>query len=86
MTGCRIGKVILKKPDNVVVLGGPNTVDLPPARVLAGALEANLESVLVLGLDKDGREYFAGSTSDAGLVLCLVERFKYMIMREADAA
>jgi hypothetical protein len=86
MSGCRIGRVTLRVPDNVVMLDGATTLDLPPARVLAGALEANLDAVLVLGLDRNGGEYFAGSTSDSGLALCLVERFKYLLMREVDAA
>lgn len=81
----KIGKVTVK-PSNVITLPVITNQEIPPSRVLAAAMEANLKTVIVLGLDADSEEYFAGTTSDPGLAITLAERFKYMIMRMGDAA
>ena len=67
------------KGSNIIVLENETTLDLPPDRVLEGA-HGKLESVIVIGWDKDGEEYFASSVSDGGAILWLVERFKKMLL------
>ena len=77
-THCRIGKVTLKSrlPDNVVFLRGTTNDHVPPSRVLGGALEKNLKEALVLGVDQDGRDYFAGSFADMFDVMLILDRFR----------
>lgn len=49
------------------------TLDLDPKRVLSKALDAELESVLVIGHTKDGDFYFAGSMANGPENLWLLE-------------
>jgi hypothetical protein len=49
--------------DNVVDFPGPTTVDIPPNQVLQKAIEADLASVIVVGVDKDGKFYLAMSNA-----------------------
>lgn len=65
----------------VVNLGNVTTLDLPPERVLAAAAEADLESVVILGYDQGGEEYFASSIADGGTVLWLIERLKLALLK-----
>ena len=62
--------------DNVVDGHFITRLDIPADRVLRKALDADLESVVVLGYDRDGEEYFAGSIADGGTVVWLLERAK----------
>lgn len=50
---------------NVRQLDTVTSLDIPPVSVLADAYNADLECVVVIGITKDGREYFASSVSDA---------------------
>lgn len=59
---------------------GGTTVDIPPNKVLKGAIEQDLASVLVIGEDKKGDLYIAGSTSNVPEILFLLERFKFIIL------
>jgi hypothetical protein len=59
---------------------GVTTLDLPPAQVLERAAEADLESVFVLGFDKDGDPFFSSSTADGGTLLWLIEIVKARLM------
>jgi hypothetical protein len=71
--------------DNVIVLPVITSHDIPPERVLEGALKADLERVIVMGYDKDGNEYFASSISDGADVVWLAERLKLQLLTiEAD--
>lgn len=65
---------------NVVVLPVVTTLDLPPDRILEAALE-KLESVVIMGYDKDGNEYFASSFADGGDVLWIMERSKLKLLK-----
>lgn len=47
--------------DKVLPFTGATKLDIPPERVLKGALDGNLESVVVIGFEKDDRLYFASS-------------------------
>lgn len=81
---CRIGRVITKGRENVVSAGIQTRLDVPPSRILAGAAECGLESVVVIGYDADGGEYFASSAADGGDVLWLLERCKRALLSTAD--
>lgn len=62
--------------DNVVTLRTITKLDIPADRVLAEASKAGLTSVMVIGYDADGDEYFASSIADGGTCLWLTERMK----------
>lgn len=67
----------------VVNFTGITKLDLPPDRILESAA-GTLEGVVVLGYDKDGKEYFASSYADGGDVLWLLERCKKMLLSVGD--
>lgn len=48
--------------------------------VLDGIDLNELDTVVVLGWDKDGREYFSSSTPNGMEIIWLMERIKYKIM------
>lgn len=50
--------------DNVIYLNEATTDDIPPDRVVAAALDANLSVAIVIGRRPDGTIYFASSTGD----------------------
>jgi hypothetical protein len=50
--------------DNVIHLHQSTTDDIPPDRVVAAALDANLSVAIVIGRRPDGTIYFASSTGD----------------------
>lgn len=64
---------------NVVYLQTVTRLDLPPDRILEGAM-GKLDGVIVLGYTKDEHEYFALSYADGGEALWLVERFKKALL------
>lgn len=61
---------------NVVELSCQTTLDLPAERILGKALDADLETAVVVGFDKDGQFYFASTTADGGNVMWLFEKAK----------
>lgn len=69
---------------DVIGLEVVTTLDSNSDRVLAAA-EGQLESVVIIGYDKDGDEYFASSIADGGSCLWLIERFKTMLLAQGDA-
>ena len=68
---------------DVVDLPVITSLDLDPDRVLQKAL-GEVESVVILGYDKQGGEYFASSVADGGTVLWLLERMKKELLEAAD--
>lgn len=50
--------------DNVIYLNETTTDDIPPERVVAAALDANLTVAIILGRKADGTIYFASSVAD----------------------
>lgn len=67
-----------------VIDGGFITkLDLDPDRVLAAA-NGKLTEVVVIGVDKDGYEYFASSKSGGGAVLWSLERAKKALLQVVD--
>jgi hypothetical protein len=51
------------------------TLDSPPDRILERAM-GELNSVIVIGYDKEGMQYFASSIADGGTSLWLIEKAK----------
>ena len=48
------------------------------------AIEAELDTVVLLGWDKDGNEYMASSTGDGGDVMWLLERCKHRMLTSVE--
>lgn len=68
---------------NVVDIGCQTKLEIPADKVLLRASEL-LKTVIVLGYDSEGREYFASSTPDPTQMLWLIERFKAHLFRDED--
>jgi len=67
---------------DIHIFNGITGHDLDPDRVLENLPE--LQSVIVLGYDGDGDEYFASSIADGGDVLWLLERLKKQLLEVPD--
>ncbi len=65
----------------VVQFTGITRLDTDPARVLAGAQEADLTEVVIIGIDANGEEYFASSQADGAAVGWHLDRAKWRLMR-----
>lgn len=65
---------------NVVDLPVISTLARDPARILAKAHDAGLTDVVIIGHDKDGREFFASSKADGGDVVWMLERAKLKLL------
>jgi hypothetical protein len=75
------GKAGREMTAEVLPFTGITRLDTDPSRVLAGAQDANLTEVVVIGVDADGEEYFASSQADGAAVLWHLERAKWRLMR-----
>lgn len=69
----------------IVNFNGITKLDMPPDPVLENAI-GKLESVVVLGYDLEGGEFFASSIADGGTVVWLLERMKKALLDVADDA
>ena len=69
---------------DVVNLEMVTRLDLPAERVLEKALERGLQSVVIIGYDNEGGEFFASSIADGGTALWLMERFKLKLLQVPD--
>lgn len=58
-------------------------LDCNPDRILEGAL-GELESVVIVGYDKNHEEYFASSIADGGTVAWLMDRAKFKLLKMVD--
>ena len=65
---------------NVVILPVSTVLDHTPERVLTEAIAADLEVALVVGMDKQGNPYIAGSTGYKPDVLWHLEQAKKLIL------
>lgn len=75
-----INELESKENDNVVTLDVMTRLDIPAERVLSTALERDLESVIILGYDKDGHEYMSSSMSSGPEIIWLLERLKLLLV------
>lgn len=64
---------------NVHQFTGVTKLDLPPDQVLEQAM-GKLETVLIIGYDKEGEEYFASSVADGGTALWLSKKFEKALL------
>ena len=65
---------------NVVALN--DEVKLPTEQVLRGAIEADLENVLVVGWEKNGDLYLASGDADARDLVLLLRIAEHRVLRE----
>jgi hypothetical protein len=71
--------------ETVVPFTGPTRLDIPPERVLQGALDGNLEGVVVIGLEQDGGLYFASSYGRIEVTNWLLDLAKADLVRRWNA-
>ena len=64
---------------NVVNLNCITRLDLPADRIIEAAV-GQLDKVLILGYDLEGREYFASSVADGADCVWLLERAKKRLL------
>lgn len=64
----------------VILFTGITKLDLPPDRILENNIGKDIESIVIMGYDKDGEEFFASSIADGGTVLWLIERCKLRLL------
>lgn len=69
--------------DNVVILDGYTSLDIPGERVLNSALEAGLDKLFLIG-ELDGELYIASSIADETLVLWWLEKAKQRLMENGE--
>lgn len=70
-----------KNDDKILNFNGITRLDIPPARILKGAQKWGLESVVILGWDKNGEAYFSSSMADGGDVLWLMRKCELALLR-----
>jgi hypothetical protein len=70
--------------DNIVELGCITRLDLPPEKILRRAIDADLESVVIVGYDRDGREYFASSIADGAQIIYHLQRGIWSLNKITD--
>jgi len=69
-----------EEDSTVVYLDKFTTLPIPVSRVLQGALEKNLDMVVVLGYEQDGTPYAAASTGDGREILWVVASFQHDLL------
>lgn len=69
---------------DVVSLGGQTKLDVPPEKVLRGAIEAKLTEVVIVGIDENGKRYFATSMAYGPDTLWNLQRAIHRLMQVAD--
>lgn len=72
------------KPDNVVYFDGVTSRDYDPKDILKAAYDSDLETVIVIGMRKDGSEYFSASVASGPDNLWDIERAKHKLMQMVD--
>lgn len=71
------------KLGNVKFFTGITRLDFSPDMILSGALGV-LDSVVVVGYDKEGEFFFSGSNADGGAALWLLEKAKHELLAVGD--
>ena len=59
--------------DNVVRFTGNTKLDIPVERIFEGALQANLEEVVIIGFDAEGEFKIFSSSGDARRIVFALE-------------
>ena len=68
---------------DVINFDGPTTLDIPPDKVLEGALASKLASVIVIGETESGEIYHASSSADLAELILAAEIFKAEMLKQA---
>ena len=66
--------------DNVTILNCQTKLPLPAERILNGAAKQEFQTLLLIGKTKDGEYYFAGTDSDVGVNLFLLEAARHQLL------
>ncbi len=66
--------------EKVVPFTGDTILDIPPEKILSGAIRTDLDVVLVIGRNKDGALYVAGSMASIPENVWLIECAKQFFM------
>ena len=69
---------------DIFEFNGVTRLDLDPDRLLQAAV-GRLESVVIVGYDKDGREFFASSVADGAESLWMLQRGAHKLLCMPDA-
>lgn len=69
---------------NVHTLGVVTTEDISPTAVLAAAHNTDLEYVVIVGMTKEGDEYFASSVADAAESIYTLQRGIWKLNKIVD--
>lgn len=69
---------------DIVDFPGVTILPLEPDKVLEAACHQGLKAVLIIGRGEEGQLYLAGSHSDVGEMLILVERAKSRFVAMAE--
>lgn len=64
---------------DVLPFTGVTRLDVDPDTIIKAAM-GEMESVVIIGYDKDKEEYFASSIADGGTILWLLERLKLQLL------
>lgn len=70
--------------DNIVELGCITRLDIPPEKILSRAIDADLQSVVIVGYDQDGNEYFASSVADGAQAMYHLQRGIWSLNKITD--
>lgn len=69
--------------DKILQFSGVSYAPLPPAKILVEAKKADLDEVLVVGVDKEGLFYFGSSNSNCGDLMWLLKNCEKYLMDNA---
>ncbi len=69
---------------NIEQWDGVTTLSIDPTTIIASAHNADLECVVVVGMKKDGTEYFASSHADAAESMFYLQRGIYKLNKIID--
>lgn len=70
--------------DKVLIFDGVSKLDLPAERILQAAIDAKIDTAVVIGWDKDGELYFASTKADGGDVIWLMELAKKKLLEMTE--
>lgn len=68
--------------ENVIEFPGPTLLDIPPDKILSGALGAKLVMRLVIGETEDGEIYSSTSTGDLAEIILALELAKAAFLKQ----
>ena len=68
----------------VINLHCETVLDIPVETILKAALDASLESVILIGRTESGDEYYASSTGYLPDALWMIEKFKKNILEHGE--